>query len=106
VSFGLGKLSVMVTITVLARRLGPDEDEAIPVMRLIAVSSLIYSIGTNVGDVYKAVGRPGILWKLGIFNIAVLAICLVNFHVFRVVPQFSNTSTVKFSGSFSDKVIR
>ena len=56
--------------------LGPEWVEAIPVFRLIAVSSLIHSIGTNVGDVYKAVGRPSILWKLGIFNIAVLAICL------------------------------
>jgi O-antigen/teichoic acid export membrane protein len=47
------------------------------VLRLIAVSSLIHSIGTNVGDVYKAIGRPGILWKLSIFDLAVLTICLV-----------------------------
>jgi lipopolysaccharide exporter len=75
VSFGLGKLSVMVTM--LARLLGPDWVEAIPVMRLIAVSSLIFSIGTNVSDVYKAVGRPGILWKPGIVNVMFMSICLV-----------------------------
>jgi len=57
--------------------LGPDWIETIPVLRLIAVSSLIISIGSNVGDVYKAIGRPSILWKLGIFNLMVLTICLV-----------------------------
>jgi hypothetical protein len=46
-------------------------------MRLIAVSSLIISIGSNVGDVYKAIGRPSILWKLGIFNLMALSMCLV-----------------------------
>jgi hypothetical protein len=38
---------------------------------------LIISIGSNVGDVYKAIGRPSILWKLGISNLAALSICLV-----------------------------
>ncbi len=73
---------ISLTIIILAdplvhALLGPDWVEAIPVFRLIAVSSLIHSIGTNVGDVYKAIGRPNILWKLGIINIAVLAICMV-----------------------------
>jgi PST family polysaccharide transporter len=71
-------LTIIILADPLVRGLlGPDWVEAIPVFRLIAVSSLIHSIGTNVGDVYKAIGRPNILWKLGIFNIAVLVICLV-----------------------------
>jgi PST family polysaccharide transporter len=57
--------------------LGPDWSEIVPVMRLIAVSSLIISIGSNVGDVYKAIGRPSILWKLGIYNLTILSVCLV-----------------------------
>lgn len=57
--------------------LGPDWSKTIPIMRLIAVSSLIISIGSNVGDVYKAIGRPSILWRLGIFNLMALSMCLV-----------------------------
>ena len=75
-------MPLALTITILADPLvrvllGSDWLEAIPVFRLIAVACLIHSIGTNVGDVYKAIGRPGILSKLGVVNIAVLAICLV-----------------------------
>jgi O-antigen/teichoic acid export membrane protein len=56
--------------------LGPDWVDAIPILRLIAVYALISSIGTNIGDVYKAIGQAGMLWKLGILNITVLAVCI------------------------------
>jgi O-antigen/teichoic acid export membrane protein len=46
--------------------------EAIPVLRIMAVFSLVGSIGVNVGDVYKAIGRPDILAKLGVVILAVL----------------------------------
>jgi len=71
-------LTLIIVADPLVRALlGSEWVEAIPVFRLIAFASLIHSIGTNVGDVYKAIGRPSILWKLGIFSIAVLAVCLV-----------------------------
>lgn len=45
---------------------------AIPVMRLLALFALVRSVGSNVGDIYKAVGRPDILVKLGLLNLVVL----------------------------------
>jgi PST family polysaccharide transporter len=71
-------LTIIILADPLVRgMLGSEWVEAIPLFRLIAVACLIRSIGSNVGDVYKAVGRTSILWKLGIFNTAVLAVCLV-----------------------------
>jgi O-antigen/teichoic acid export membrane protein len=70
-------LTIMILADPLVRvLLGPEWVDAIPILRLIAVSSLIHSIATNVGDIYKATGRPSILWKLSIFDLAVLAVCL------------------------------
>ncbi len=45
---------------------------AIPVLRVMAVFSLIGSIGVNIGDVYKAIGRPDILAKLGLLDLFLL----------------------------------
>jgi PST family polysaccharide transporter len=47
--------------------------DAIPVVRLIALFILTRSIGYHVGDVYKAVGRPGLLVKLDLFHLVLLA---------------------------------
>jgi PST family polysaccharide transporter len=47
--------------------------DAIPVVRLIALFILMRSIGYHVGDVYKAVGRPGILVQLDIIHLVLLA---------------------------------
>lgn len=52
---------------------GPQWTAAIPIVRILGLFALARSIGSNVGDVYKAVGRPGILFKLGLVNLAVLA---------------------------------
>lgn len=46
--------------------------EAIPVMRAIAIYTLFLSLSFNVGDVYKAQGRPGILTKLSLVRVAIL----------------------------------
>jgi O-antigen/teichoic acid export membrane protein len=71
-------LTIIILADPLVRGLlGSAWIEAIPLFQLIAVACLMRSIGTNVGDVYKAVGRPSILWKIGIVTIAVLAACLV-----------------------------
>ncbi len=45
---------------------------AIPVVRILALFVLARSIGFNAGDVYKAIGRPDILVKLELLNMAVL----------------------------------
>lgn len=50
--------------------------DAIPLMQILCLHTLVLSIGYHVGDVYKAIGRPDILIKLAvpIFIIRVLAI--------------------------------
>lgn len=51
---------------------GEQWNQAIPVLQVMCVFSLLGSIGVNAGDVYKALGRPGILAKLAGFELVVL----------------------------------
>ena len=44
----------------------------VPVLRVMAVFSLIGSIGVTIGDVYKAIERPDILAKLSIVELTLL----------------------------------
>jgi len=46
--------------------------DSVPVMRAIAIYSLLISLGYNAGDVYKAQGRPGMLTKISILHIFLL----------------------------------
>ncbi|MDH3712839.1 MAG: lipopolysaccharide biosynthesis protein [Gammaproteobacteria bacterium] len=57
--------------------LGRQWLEAVPILKLLAVYAVVDSIGFNVGDVYKAIGRPSILWKWGFVYLAVLIPCLL-----------------------------
>lgn len=45
--------------------------DAIPLLRILALFALAYSVGYHVGDVYKAIGRPDILLKLNILGIVI-----------------------------------
>ncbi|MDX1691959.1 MAG: polysaccharide biosynthesis C-terminal domain-containing protein, partial [Acidimicrobiia bacterium] len=56
---------------------GPQWSEAIPILRLMALFMLTASVGVNVGDVYKAIGRPDVLAKLAVVDFVVLAPALV-----------------------------
>jgi len=47
--------------------------EAIPVLSAIAIYTLIRSLTFNIGDVYKAQGRPDILTRLSLVKAAMLA---------------------------------
>lgn len=44
---------------------------AIPVMQILSLYATVATIGFNVGDIYKAVGRPDILSKLAIIHLAI-----------------------------------
>lgn len=48
-----------------------------PVLQVMAVFSLIGSIGVNAGDVYKALGRPDLLAKLSVIELAALVPALL-----------------------------
>ena len=50
---------------------GPQWLEAVPILRILAIFAWVHSIGFHVGDIYKAIGRPDILLKLGVIFILV-----------------------------------
>lgn len=45
--------------------------EAIPVLQVLAIVGWVYSIGFHVGGVYKAIGRPDILFKLSMLALGI-----------------------------------
>jgi len=51
---------------------GERWSEAIPVLQVLALFTLVASIGYNAGDVYKAIGRPDLLAKVGGIDLIVL----------------------------------
>jgi PST family polysaccharide transporter len=55
---------------------GPQWLEAIPILRLLAAFALVRSLGSSVGDIYKAIGRPDILVKLAGLNLVLFASAL------------------------------
>lgn len=68
ISLGL----IIVADPIVRVALGPDWTDAIPVMRILAIFVLVSSMMNADGDVYKAVGRPGILFNLAVLHIAML----------------------------------
>jgi len=50
---------------------GPQWGPAIPVMQLLALGATLRSLTFNVGDVYKAVGRVGVLNRLAVLYLVV-----------------------------------
>ena len=40
--------------------------EAIPILRILAIYALVYSVGFHAGDVYKAIGKPNVLLAISI----------------------------------------
>lgn len=45
--------------------------ESIPVMQLLCLYAVIYSLSFNAGDIYKALGKPSILNKLAIVKLII-----------------------------------
>jgi O-antigen/teichoic acid export membrane protein len=56
---------------------GDKWGDVVPVMRVMSVFVLIGSIGVNIGDVYKAIGRPEILAKLSLIEIVLMVPALL-----------------------------
>ena len=51
--------------------------DAIPVMQVLAIYILVQSLSKTCGDVYKAMGRPGILNRLALVKLAVTVPLLI-----------------------------
>jgi len=67
--------------------LGSQWLDAIPILRLLPIAFLIFSIGTTAGDVYKAIGRPQLLLKMGVLHTLILVPLLllgVRYHLVGV----------------------
>jgi len=47
--------------------------DAIPVMRVLSLYAVVYSLSFNCGDIYKATGRPSMLIKFAIFKLIITA---------------------------------
>mgnify|MGYP001812345213 CR=1 FL=1 len=75
VPLGLGL--IITAEPAVATLFGDQWGDAVPILQVLALFTLIASIGDNAGDVYKAIGRPGILAKLGFANLVVLVPALV-----------------------------
>ncbi|MGQ9406677.1 lipopolysaccharide biosynthesis protein [Mycolicibacterium gilvum] len=57
---------------VIATLYGPQYAEAAPVLAVLAVYGLIHSASFHAGDVFKAIGRPGLLTATGAAKLAIL----------------------------------
>lgn len=47
--------------------------EAGPMMAVLSLYGMVLAVSWNIGDVYKALGRPDVLWKTALLEFAVLA---------------------------------
>lgn len=70
VPLGLGIFLVAEPLTLTV--LGTKWTEAIPVMRAIAIYTLIHSLGYNLGDIFKAQGKMNILISISILRAVIL----------------------------------
>ena len=76
---------------------GDQWSAAVPLLRVMAVFSLIGSIGVNVGDVYKAIGRADILAKLSVIDLSMLIPALLfgaRFGIIGVALAHAAVATV------------
>jgi lipopolysaccharide exporter len=60
----------MLSPEIVTTLFGSKWTPSIPVAQVLAVYAAVYAIGFNVGDVYKATGRPGILNIISVVKIA------------------------------------
>jgi hypothetical protein len=52
---------------------GAEWTDAAPIMAALSIYGALLAVSWNVGDVYKAIGRPDILWKTAVVEFALLA---------------------------------
>jgi lipopolysaccharide exporter len=72
-AFGMAALAEPIILTVL----GEKWRGAVAPMQILAFYALIFSAGFNLGDVYKATGRPGILTVINLVNLVIAVPLLI-----------------------------
>lgn len=73
-SFPVGVGIIVVAPTFVNAFLGPDWVPAIPTLQLIAAYGLCVSLTSTFGSVWKAVGRPDYITKVGVFRLVVMGV--------------------------------
>lgn len=66
---GLALVSNLFALTIF----GEKYADAGPIMAALSIYGVFLSVGWNIGDVYKAIGRPDILWKTALVEFTLLA---------------------------------
>lgn len=46
--------------------------EVVPILQVLSIYAWVYSVGYHVGDIYKAIGRPDILFRLSILTLIII----------------------------------
>jgi len=62
----------MLAPAVIGVVLGPRWEAAVAPARILAVFALLAALSATTGDVFKATGRPGLVWRIGLVHGAVL----------------------------------
>jgi PST family polysaccharide transporter len=62
----------MLASDVIGVVLGPRWDGAVGPTRVLAVFAALAALSATTGDVFKATGRPGLVWRIGVVHSAVL----------------------------------
>lgn len=82
VGFGLCSIAPALVHALFGRAWWP----MVPVLQLLAISTMLQALAWNAGDTYKSVGRPDILWKQGLVQApALVGACLLGAHLDGIV---------------------
>ncbi len=55
---------------------GPEWSETSRILRILCVAGLVQSVGTTVGSIYQAIGRPQLQLRMAILNSSITAVVL------------------------------
>ncbi|MFN8373160.1 MAG: lipopolysaccharide biosynthesis protein [Anaerolineae bacterium] len=71
--------------------LAPDYIDAGPMMALLALYGMFLAVSWNIGDVYKAIARPDILWKTSLLELVLLGTVLYFMaHISAIAVSFGH----------------
>jgi PST family polysaccharide transporter/lipopolysaccharide exporter len=77
ISFPAAVGIAVVAPTFVEAVLGPGWEPAVPVMRLVAVYGLFIALGSAYSPVWKAIGRPDFMAKIGVFRLVLTAAVII-----------------------------
>jgi PST family polysaccharide transporter/lipopolysaccharide exporter len=67
---------VLVTPSFVRAVLGPDWTPMILTMQILAIYGLMHALTRNFGELWKALGRPDLIFKVGVLRITLIALLI------------------------------